>query len=141
MNYLQALFSLFNAPLFATFIIGLFWKRMTPWAGFIGLLAGMLASATVYFLYLGKVLHFGSDLDESFWGAGIGFVVVAIVSVIVTLVTTPRPESDLHGLVYGVGSTNVSADALVGDRVWYRNPILLGGVALALAVVLYIPFW
>ncbi len=141
MNYLQALFSLFNAPLFATFIIGLFWKRMTPWAGFIGLLAGMLSSATIYFLYLGKVLHFGSDLDESFWGAGIGFVVVAVVSVIITFVTTPKPEPELDGLVYGVGSTDVSGDALVGDRVWYRNPILLGGVALALAVVLYIPFW
>jgi Sodium:solute symporter family len=69
MNYLQALFSLFNAPL-----------------------SGMLASATVYFLYLGHVLHFGSDLDESFWGAGIGFVVVGIVSVLVTMVTTAKPE-------------------------------------------------
>src|SRR2546421_9060736 len=75
MNYLQALFSLFNAPLFATFIIALFWKRMTARAGFLGLLSGMLASALVYFLYLGKVLKFGSDLSESFWGAGIGFVV------------------------------------------------------------------
>jgi SSS family solute:Na+ symporter len=141
MNYLQALFSLFNAPLFATFIIALFWKRMTPWAGFIGLLSGMLASATIYFLYLAKVLHFGSDLDESFWGAGIGFVVVALVSVLVTFVTAPKPESELDGLVYGVGSTDVSGDALVGDRVWYRNPLLLGGVAVLLAVVLYIPFW
>jgi SSS family solute:Na+ symporter len=141
MNYLQALFSLFNAPLFGTFIIALFWKRMTPWAGFIGLLSGMLASATVYFLYLGKVLHFGSDLDESFWGAGIGFVTVALVSVIVTFVTAPKPESELDGLVYGVGSTDVRGDALVGDRVWYRNPLLLGGVAVLLALALYIPFW
>ncbi len=141
MNYLQALFSLFNAPLFATFIIGLFWKRMSPWAGFVGLLAGMLASATIYFLYLGKVLSFNSDLAESFWGAGVGFVVVAIVSVIVTFVTTPKPMPELDGLVYGVGSTDVTGDALVGDRVWYRNPILLGVVALVLAIVLYIPFW
>jgi solute:Na+ symporter, SSS family len=141
MNYLQALFSLFNAPLFATFIIALFWKRMTAWAGFIGLLSGMVASALIYFLYLGKVLKFGSDLSESFWGAGIGFVVVAIVSVIVTMVTQPKPESELDGLVYGVGSTDVSGDALVGDRVWYRNPILLGTGALVLAVVFYLPFW
>jgi solute:Na+ symporter, SSS family len=141
MNYLQALFSLFNAPLFATFIIALFWKRMTAWAGFLGLLSGMLASALVYFLYLGKVLHFGSDLSESFWGAGIGFVVVAIVSVLVTMVTEPKPESELDGLVYGVGRTDVSGDALVGDRVWYRNPILLGAGALILAVVFYLPLW
>jgi SSS family solute:Na+ symporter len=117
MNYLQALFSLFNAPLFATFIIALFWKRMSAWAGFIGLLSGMVASALI------------------------GFVVVAIVSVIVTMVTQPKPESELDGLVYGVGSTDVSGDALVGDRVWYRNPILLGTGALVLAVVFYLPFW
>jgi SSS family solute:Na+ symporter len=141
MNYLQALFSLFNAPLFATFIIALFWKRMTSWAGFIGLLSGMLASALVYFLYLGKVLKFGSDLSESFWGAGIGFVVVAVVSVLVTLVTQPKPDSELDGLVYGVGRTDLRGDALVGDRVWYRNPILLGTGALVLAVVFYLPFW
>jgi SSS family solute:Na+ symporter len=117
MNYLQALFSLFNAPLFATFIIALFWKRMSAWAGFIGLLSGMVASALI------------------------GFVVVAIVSVIVTMVTQPKPESELDGLVYGVGSTDVRGDALVGDRVWYRNPILLGTGALVLAVVFYLPFW
>ena len=45
MNYVQALFSIFNAPLFATFIIGMFWKRMTPWAGFWGLVAGTLTAA------------------------------------------------------------------------------------------------
>jgi SSS family solute:Na+ symporter len=141
MNYLQALFSLFNAPLFATFIIALFWKRMTPWAGFLGLLSGMLASLATYLLYLGKVLHFGSDLDESFWGAGIGFVTVLIVSVIVTTVTTPKPIEELDGLVYGVGRSHLTGDTLVGDRVWYRNPIVLGVSAVILAFVLYIPFW
>jgi SSS family solute:Na+ symporter len=140
MNYLQALFSLFNAPLFATFIIALFWKRMTPAAGFWGLLSGMLASLTTYLLYLADVLKFGSDLDESFWGAGIGFVTVMIVSVIVTLVTTPKPERELAGLVYGVGGVDLSGDTLVGDRVWYRNPILLGVTALVLAVLFYLPF-
>ena len=141
MNYLQALFSLFNAPLFATFIIGLFWKRMSPWAGFIGLLSGMIASATIYVLFLAGVLSFGSDLAETFWGAGIGFGVVAVVSVLVTLVTPARPDEELSGLVRGVGRTDITADALVGDRVWYRNPLLLGLVALVLAIVLYIPFW
>src|SRR5205085_14307 len=81
MNYIQALFALFNAPLFATFIIGMFWRRMSPWAGFWGLLSGTLAALTTYLLYRGGVVHFGSDLDESFWGAGIAFVTVAVVSV------------------------------------------------------------
>jgi len=141
MNYLQALFSLFNAPLFGTFIIALFWKRMTPWAGFVGLLSGMLTSLLTYLLYLGKVLHFGSDLDESFWGAGIGFVTVLVVSVVVTMFTTPKPVEELDGLVYGVGRTHVGTDTLVGDRVWYRNPLLLGTVAVVLAVAFYLPFW
>jgi SSS family solute:Na+ symporter len=139
MNYLQALFSLFNAPLFATFIIALFWKRMTSAAGFWGLLSGMLTALATYLLYLAGVLKFGSDLDESFWGAGIGFITVAIVSVIVTLVTTPKPESELSGLVYGTGGVDVSGDMLVGDRVWYRSPILLGVAALVLAVLFYLP--
>jgi solute:Na+ symporter, SSS family len=141
MNYLQALFSLFNAPLFAAFIIALFWKRMTAWAGFWGLLCGTLASLAVYLLYLAKVLHFGSDLNESFWGAGIGFVVVGVVAVLVTAVTRPKSDEQLSGLVWGLGRADVSAGVLAGDRAWYRNPWLLGGVALALAIVLYIPFW
>ncbi len=140
MNYIQALFSLFNAPLFATFIIGMFWKRMSAWAGFIGLLAGTLAALATYLLYLGKVVHFGSDLDESFWGAGIAFVTVAVVSVIVTLVTTPKPESELRGLVYGVQPVDLVSDAIAGDRAWYRSPILLGAGAVILAAAFYLPF-
>jgi solute:Na+ symporter, SSS family len=140
MNYIQALFSLFNAPLFATFIIGMFWKRMTAWAGFIGLLAGTLAALATYLLYLGKVLHFGSDLDESFWGAGIAFVTVAVVAALVTLVTTPKPEPELRGLVYGVAPVDLVSDAIAGDRAWYRSPLLLGAGALVLAAAFYLPF-
>ena len=68
MNYLQALFSIFNAPLFATFIIGMFWKRMTPAAGLWGLIAGTFAAAVTFVLYKTKVIHFGSDLAESMIG-------------------------------------------------------------------------
>ena len=85
MNYLQALFSIFNAPLFATFIIGMFWKRMTPAAGLWGLIAGTIAAAGTFILYKAKVIHFGSDLAESMVGASLAFVVDAIVSVLVTL--------------------------------------------------------
>ena len=83
MNYLQALFSIFNAPLFATFIIGMFWKRMTPAAGLWGLVAGTVAALVIYVGYkFPGVFNFGSDLDESFWGAGAAFVVDAIVTVV-----------------------------------------------------------
>src|SRR3954463_1972906 len=74
MNYLQALFSIFNAPLFATFIIGMFWKRMTPAAGLWGLVAGTFAAALTFVLYKVGAITFGSDLAESMWGAGLAFV-------------------------------------------------------------------
>jgi solute:Na+ symporter, SSS family len=141
MNYIQALFSVFNAPLFATFIIGMFWRRMTPQAGFWSLLAGTVGALTTYLLYKGGVVHFDTDLEESFWGAGIAFVAVALVAVVVTLVTTPKRIEELRGLVYGMGGAGLRDDDLAGDAAWYRSPALLGSVAVVLAVLLYIPFW
>ena len=142
MNYIQALFSLFNAPLFATFIVGMFWKRMSAWAGFWSLVLGFLASLTLYVLHLTKVLTFNSDLSESFWGAGAAFVVAVIVAVIVTQFTPPKPESELRGLVYGLGGSSTSGEViLAGEKVWWRNPVLLGAIAVVLAVLLYIPVW
>ncbi|UQU67019.1 sodium:solute symporter family protein [Couchioplanes caeruleus] len=142
MNYIQALFSLINAPLFATFIVGMFWKRMSAWAGFWSLLLGTLSSLTLYLLYLADMVKFNSDLEESFWGAGLAFVTAVVVAVIVTLVTHPKPENDLRGLVYGLAGTSTSGDAvLAADKVWWRNPVLLGGIAVVLAFLLYIPVW
>jgi len=138
MNYLQALFSIFNAPLFATFIIGMFWKRMSPLAGFWSLLAGTVVALGTYLLYLADVLKFNSDLSESFWGAGLAFVTVAIVAIVVTPATRPRPDEDLQGLVYGTADVG-ELDA--ADRVWWRNPVLLGLVAVVLSFLFYIPVW
>ena len=61
-------------------------------------------------------------------------------AVLVTLVTTSKPDEELDGLVYGVGRHDVRADALAGDAAWYRSPVLLGVVALALAAAFYLPF-
>jgi SSS family solute:Na+ symporter len=138
--YIQALFSVFNAPLFATFIVGMFWKRMTAPAGFWSLLTGTVAAILTYLLYLADVLPFNSDLEESFWGAGIAFVLVVIVAFAVSRFTAPKPESDLRGLVYGTG-VDLKGDVLAGDEAWYRSPLLLGGIALLLSIVLYIPVW
>src|SRR4051812_25762538 len=140
MNYIQALFSLFNAPLFATFIVGMFWKRTTPWAGFYSLVLGFLASLTLYLGYLADVFKFNSDLEESFWGAGAAFVVAVVVAIIVTQFTRSKREEELRGLVYGLEG-NAGEAILAGEKVWWRNPVLLGGIALVLAVVLYIPVW
>jgi SSS family solute:Na+ symporter len=60
----------------------------------------------------------------------------------VTLGTQPKPENDLRGLVYGLAGASASKEViLAADKVWWRNPLLLGGVAVALALLLYIPFW
>ncbi|MFY1588882.1 sodium:solute symporter family protein [Micromonospora sp. WMMD734] len=139
MNYIQALFSLFNAPLFATFIIGMFWKRMSALAGFWSLLAGTLAALATYLLYKAGVVDFNSDLEESFWGAGIAFVTVAVVAAVVTPLTRPKRAEELQGLVYGMGGIDLKGDVLAGDQVWWRSPVLLGAIALVLAVLFYIP--
>jgi solute:Na+ symporter, SSS family len=142
MNYIQALFSLINAPLFATFIVGMFWKRMSAWAGFWSLLLGTLSSLTLYLLYLGDVVKFNSDLEESFWGAGLAFITACVFAVIITLVTKPKPENDLRGLVYGLAGRSTTGEAvLAADKVWWRNPALLGGIAVLIAFLLYIPVW
>ncbi len=140
MNYLQALFSIFNAPLFATFIIGMFWKRMTPAAGLWGLVAGTVAALVTYVGYkFASVFSFGSDLDESFWGAGAAFVVDAIVTVAVTAFTTPKPVSELRGLVWGMAIKDPDAAKVV--RSWWESPALLGGTAVAIGLGLTVVFF
>ncbi|MFI7429732.1 sodium:solute symporter family protein [Micromonospora sp. NPDC049836] len=139
MNYIQALFSVFNAPLFGTFIIGMFWKRMSPLAGFWSLLAGTVVAITTYLLHLADVLSFNSDLEESFWGAGLAFVTVAVVAAILTPLTRPKRDDELTGLVYGMTDTTLADDSLAGDAAWYRSPVLLGVVAVILAALFYIP--
>jgi SSS family solute:Na+ symporter len=147
MNYIQALFSIFNAPLFATFIIGMFWKRMTGPAGLAGLVTGTVSAAFIFvtsesgvdgFGFKEPLLFtFGSALTASFWGAVIAFVADALVSVVVSLLTVPKTEEELEGLVYG---TAVQGKELTGRETWWRSPVVLGGGALALAALLYIPF-
>jgi SSS family solute:Na+ symporter len=141
MNYVQVLFSFFNVPLFVTFIIGIFWKRMTAWAGFSALLGGTLGALTTYLLYKADVVTFRTDLEETFWGSGVAFLVASVLAVGVSMFTQPKPEDELQGLVRGIGATDLNAGELVGDSTWYRNPIVLGVAALTISFLLYIPFW
>ncbi len=131
---MQALFSIFNAPLFATFIIGMFWKRMTPAAGFWGLVAGTVTALVLYVGYkFTGTFNFGSDLDESFWAAGSAFAVDAVVTVIVTVFTRPKPVEELRGLVWGMAIAPTQA---VAKARWWESIYLLGGLALAASAVL-----
>jgi SSS family solute:Na+ symporter len=142
MNYIQTLFSIFNAPLFATFIIAMFWRRATAWGGFFSLVAGTAAAYIVNRLAAyHTIFHFGSALSASFWQAIIAFLTDAAVMVLVSLVTRPKPTEELRGLVWGLTRAE-DPDAVIDDRdtAWWRSPGLLGGIAIALVIVLNIIF-
>ncbi len=101
MDYIQALFSFFNAPLFAIFILGLFWKRMTGTAGWTGLISGTIAAVIVDTLVRIEVIAVSSQAG-SFIGASAAFVVGIAVAVVVTMFTTSKPDSELVGLVWAL---------------------------------------
>ena len=139
MNYVQLLFSYFNAPLFATFIIGMFWKRATPWGGFAGIVSGTLGAFMTHQLYSRGTIDFPSPLAADFWGAIVAFVADAIVTVVVSLATQPKPVEELRGLVWGMAE-GMDEHVSSRDKLWWRNPKLLGGVAIAIVIVLNIIF-
>jgi SSS family solute:Na+ symporter len=142
MNYIQTLFSIFNAPLFATFIIAMFWRRATAWGGFFSLVAGTAAAYAVNRLAAyHTIFHFGSALSGSFWQAIIAFLVDAGVMVVVSLVTKPKPTEDLRGLVWGLTRAEEPEENVdERDKLWWRSPALLGGIAIVLVVILNIIF-
>jgi solute:Na+ symporter, SSS family len=147
MDYLQTLFGFFNAPLFATFILGMFWKRMTATAGWTGLVSGTLAAVLVGVLSkdaLGPMSIGVLGLEgqgASFVAAGAAFVVDIAVSILVTTFTAPKPESQLRGLVYSLTPKADFHDA--GDRnlPWYQQPTKLAAISGVMVIVLNIVFW
>jgi SSS family solute:Na+ symporter len=142
MNYIQTLFSIFNAPLFATFIIAMFWKRATAWGGFCSLVAGTAAAyATNRLAAYNVIFHFGSPLSSSFWQAIIAFIVDAVVMVVVSLVTKPKTEEELGGLVWGrTRKAEAEEHPDPRDKLWWRSPILLASIIVVVLIVLNILF-
>ncbi len=146
MDYLQTLFGFFNAPLFATFILGMFWKRMTATAGWVGLVSGTLSAVLVAFLSedafgsasLGVIGISGQG--ASFVAAGAAFVVDIVLSVVVSLMTTPKPADELRGLVYSETPKEDLVDADEAALPWYQRTLPLAGIALAMVVVLNFAF-
>ena len=142
MTYLQTLFGFFNAPLFATFILGMFWKRMTATAGWAGLVAGTVG-AVVTWVLSGDVLGVISSLEGqggAFVAAGVAFVLDIIVSVVVSLVTVRKEESTLRGLVYSLTPRKDFHDPDEANLAWWQQPTKLAGVALVLVIALNILF-
>jgi len=140
MDYLQQLFSFFNAPLFATFILGMFWRRMTPAAGWIGLVSGTASAIFVFVLTQSGVWTLPGQ-GGAFVGAGAAFVVDIVVSVAVTMVTRPKPAEELVGLVYSLTPKESRQREVTGeDAGWYRNPSVLAGIVLVITIALNIIF-
>ncbi|ADW68673.1 sodium:solute symporter family protein [Granulicella tundricola] len=148
MDALQLIFSLVNAPLFATFLLGMFWKRTTGHAAFTGLLAGTGAALLHHGLTLpadatpgihGAWLHlvhtYPSDMAQNFWTAIFAFSVNLIVTAAVSLITEPRREAELVGLVYSLTPKPIET-----HLTWYQKPATLGAAVLAMLVVLNLIF-
>ena len=138
MDYLQTLFGFFNAPLFATFILGMFWKRMTATAGWVGLVAGTLSAVTVFVLSEVGVVNLPGQ-GMPFLAAAAAFVVDIVVSVVVSLATAPKPVAELRGFVYSETNVQIFSDDSEG-RAWYLKPVPLGAVALGLTILLNVVF-
>jgi solute:Na+ symporter, SSS family len=134
MDFLQLVFGFVNAPLFATFLLGMFWKRATGHGAFTGLLAGTLAAAATHGLtvaenkggWLGAVVHsFPSTMAQNFWIAILAWSTCLVVTILVSLLSRPKPEAELRNLVYGI--TEIPHDALLP---WYKRPLPLAAVVI-----------
>jgi SSS family solute:Na+ symporter len=146
MNYLQTLFGFFNAPIFATFILGLYWKRMTATAGWVGLLAGFLGAVAVAEL---SEDAFGSastgtiplsGQGAAFLAASVAFVLDVALSVVVSLMTKVKDSQELKGFVWSETPKEDLVDANEASYPWYRRTLPLAGIALAMVIVLNLAF-
>lgn len=139
MDLLQLVFGFVNAPLFATFLLGMFWKRASANGAFFGLLGGTAAAAATHGLTVAEgkggwimpLVRFPSTMAQNFWVAIWAFAICFAVTTAVSAVTRPKPVSELAGLVWGV--TPIPRDK---DVPWYEKPALLGTTALAGCLVL-----
>jgi SSS family solute:Na+ symporter len=135
MDYLQLLFSFFNAPLFATFLLGMFWKRTTGHGAFFGLLAGILTAFGHYVLVKAGTLHYPSEMASNFYAAIYAFVVCAVLTAVISVATKPKADEELVGLVYSLTPKPHT------DLPWYRRPAAIGAAVLGITLILNFVFW
>ena len=138
LDYLQLLHGIFLAPLFATFLLGMFWRRTTPWAGFAGLVSGTVAGVVIWGFELMGTIAYGSPMAGNFWRAIWAWVICFGVTIIVSLLTSRSQKSDeeLEGLVWGLSEKKEAV-----EPAWYKKPWVLAAAALAITLVLNIIFF
>jgi SSS family solute:Na+ symporter len=144
MDYVQALFSFFIAPLFGTVLLGMLWKRATPAAGFWGLLAGTLSSIGMWaWVQLDhRALSYialsssAKDMAENMYRGLWSWLICVGVTVMVSMFTQPKPMSELTGLVYG--ATVLPSE---GHLPLYKRPIFWACIVIVIFFILNIVFW
>lgn len=149
MDFLQLIFAFVNAPLFATFALGMFWKRSTGHGAFAGLLAGTLGAVVHHGIsiargsapgikgaYFAPMLQYPSELAQTFWTAIIAFTTCFVVTIVVSMLTRPRAEGELTGLVYSL--TPKPAEE---HLTWIQRPATLAVAVLAMTAVLNVLFY
>ena len=144
MDVLQLVFSFVNAPLFATFLLGMFWKRTTGHGAFVGLLSGTGAAAAVHGLtiaedkggWIATVHQFPSTMAQNLWMAIFAWSTCFVVTLLVSLATRARPEEELRGLVYSLTPRVIDA-----DEPWYKRPGMLACVVGVFVIILNVIFW
>jgi SSS family solute:Na+ symporter len=146
MDIIQLVFGFVNAPLFATFLLGMFWKRCTGTGAFLGLFSGIGTSALFHGLtmaegkggWLGVNFHtFPSTMAQNFWLASFAFIVCFGLTLGISLATRrTKTDEELKGLVY-----SLTPKIKDHEQAWYLRPAVLGIVLLACCVILNYIFW
>jgi solute:Na+ symporter, SSS family len=149
MDMLQLVFAFVNAPLFATFLLGMFWKRATGHGAFLGLLSGTIAAAIHHGLTLplnatagvkggwfGARHIYPSEMAQNFWTAIFAWSTCFVVTILVSLITRPRDDKELEGLVYSL-TERPKEEHLP----WFKRPEVLGVIVLLMTLVLNVIFW
>lgn len=149
MDIIQLVFGFVNAPLFATFLLGMFWSRTTGTGAFVGLVSGTAASALFHACsisqgnlpgvkgaYLAKLVVLPSDMAQNFWLASFAFIVCFVLTVVVSLATNrTKSDEDLKGLVYSLTPKQQV------DQAWFARPGFIGIVLLIACAILNWLFW
>ena len=146
MEYMQALFSIVNAPLFATILLGMFWRRTNGWGAFWGLLIGMTASAVMFLLVKFNVMQaadftpsdVASPLAADFWRAIWAWSITFVLTILVSLLTKPQAIESIKGLVVGSVPTIHVAEEVVP---WHKKPGVWATFSLIVLIILNVLFW
>ncbi|KPL14599.1 MAG: Na+/galactose cotransporter, partial [Bacteroides sp. SM23_62] len=151
MDFLQLIFAFINAPLFATFLLGMFWKRSTGHGAFIGLVSGTLAAAIHHGItapagadtlikggWLGTVVHtYPSEMAQNFWTAIYAFTAAFVLTIIISVMTKKiKSDEELKGLVYSLTPRIIEEGV-----VWFKRPAPVAIFVGIVAIILSLIFW